>query len=275
MTGYNADSLAAYRSAVSNAADGDLDTLAKIQAMIDLVAQVSAISQIDGVAFEGDPTNITEAVLVAAGVTGCVCGSNAGYNPDRLSAYQTAISNADDGELDTLAKIQAIMDQVNAIATIEGVQKGGGMYSTDKITEKVLRDAGVPKQTPYYEKNSWYNNDEGSNDDGSLAAYKTAISNADDGDLDTLAKIQAMIEQVNAIRTIEHVKQNSNPVDATEAVFTAAGVTGYKTASGPAYRRLVSNAADGELDTLAKIQTIIIDYVNYAPAPQPPPPPRS
>jgi hypothetical protein len=50
-------------------------------------------------------TAITGAVLTAAGGTG--------YNADNLLAYQTAISKAADGDLDTLAKIQAMIDGVN------------------------------------------------------------------------------------------------------------------------------------------------------------------
>jgi hypothetical protein len=65
-----------------------------------------AISQIEGIAKDADATAITGGVLFyGAGVTG--------YKPEKLAAYQLAISKAADGDLDTLAKIQATIDGVN------------------------------------------------------------------------------------------------------------------------------------------------------------------
>ena len=63
----------------------------------------AAISQIEGIVQGADATAITGAVFTAAGV---------GYNPEFLAFFQAAISEADDGALNTLAKIKAMINTV-------------------------------------------------------------------------------------------------------------------------------------------------------------------
>ena len=173
-TDYNAELLAAYQVAISKAADGTLDTLAKIQTMINLVNTTSAnaIQLIDAI-YNYDASAITEAELTATGVTG--------YNEDVLSVYQYEIEEAANFELDTLAKIQEMIEMVNtrttnAIQTIEDIFQNGGATA---VTMAVLEDAGVT----------------GLNED-ILNDYQDAISTAPDGALDTLAKIQATIDAI-------------------------------------------------------------------------------
>ena len=228
-----AANLAAYQEAIKQAADGELDSTVKIKAM---VLKVNAIEKIKGAAQSGDASIITTQDLRDAGVpTRDVLAAN-------LTAYRNFIKEAAVGDIDTEVKIQDMVRKENAIAKIERVVKGGNASS---ITTQDLIDAGVPASYVGAVH---------------LTAYRNAIKEAADGDLDNTAKIQAMVTTVNAaIIKIEGVVQDSDASGITTIDLKNAGVTASDVLSSNMadYRAAISAAADGELGTVAEIQTMV------------------
>ena len=79
--------------------------------MVDAVNTAApVIAVIEGIAQGGDASGIDESTLITAGVSG--------VDTANLAAYQSAISAAADGALDTVAEIQAMIDAVNTAAVI-------------------------------------------------------------------------------------------------------------------------------------------------------------
>jgi len=192
--------LAAYQAAISAAADLALDTTAEIQQMVTDVntaqaaiaetARLAAIAKIDGIAFNGDASAVTCQDLIEAGVmTTDVTTAN-------LAAYQTAISVAADLALDTTVEIQQMVTDVNeaeaakaaeqaeaarlaAIAKIDGIALNG---DASAVTLQDFIDAGVFGSTIV---------------EPVLSTYQAAVSAAVDFSLNTTAKIQQMVYDVN------------------------------------------------------------------------------
>ena len=177
----NADNLAAYQAAIVAAADGDLNTLAKIQGMVTTVntavaiaiSAISAISAIDAVTTNA--SGITEATLNATGVTGVVT--------DNLAAYQAAIVAAADGDLNTLAKIQGMVDAVNMLVDI-GAEADDGVADSNFLAASFTTTLAL-------------NNIVSSN----IVAYNSYIdANADlFSAIATSAEVQSMVHIVNVI----------------------------------------------------------------------------
>ncbi|PAB60852.1 copper amine oxidase N-terminal domain-containing protein, partial [Anaeromicrobium sediminis] len=142
------------------------------------------IAKIEGIAQNGDASSITIEDIKDAGVT------ESKVLDGNLLAYQAAIVAAEDGALNTKAKIEDMVDGVNlaqaavkrdAIAKIEGIAKNGDASS---ITIKDIKDAGVTVSKVL---------------DGNLSAYQAAIAAVADGGLDTIAKIEDMVDIVNSV----------------------------------------------------------------------------
>ena len=118
LSNQNTDNFAAYQAAIVAANGGDLNTLTEIQEMVDAVNTVAtdAITAIDAVTT--DASSITVVTLTATGVSGVLA--------DNLTAYQAAIVAAADGDLNTLAKIQGMVDAVNVLVEI-GIEADNGI----------------------------------------------------------------------------------------------------------------------------------------------------
>jgi len=116
--------LEAYQTAISTAADLDLDSTEKIQQMVTDVnaaqaaaeaeaIRAAAIAKIDGIVLGEDASDVSLQDLINAGVNvSDVLEAN-------LEAYQTAISAAADLALDSTDKIQQMVTDVNAAQTAE------------------------------------------------------------------------------------------------------------------------------------------------------------
>jgi len=146
--------------------------------------QTAAIAKIDGIVLGEDSAAITLQDLKDAGVTAAdVLEAN-------LVAYQTAISAAADLALDSTAKIQEMVTDVNtaqaaaatlttAITKIDSIVLGEDAAT---ITLQDLKDAGVTAADVL---------------EANLEAYQAAISAAADLALDSTVKIQEMVTAVN------------------------------------------------------------------------------
>ena len=158
-----------------------------ISAQTAAVAKAAAIKKIDEVAKDAAATTISLDDLKVAGVTAAdVVDAN-------LVAYQAAISAAADLELDSTAKIQQMVTDVNTAQVAEAAAKAmqaaitkiDSIVSGDPATTISLDDLKVAGVTAADVV------------DANLVAYQAAISAAADLELDSTAKIQQMVTDVN------------------------------------------------------------------------------
>ncbi|KGK91216.1 cell wall-binding protein [Desulfosporosinus sp. HMP52] len=134
------DNLEAYQAAISAAADAELDSTEKIQQMVTTVnaaeaAKVvaAAISKIEDIEQNESAAAISLEDLIAAGVISeDVIEAN-------LEAYQTAISEAANAELDSTEKIQLMVSTVNAAQVVEETEE---VVPTETVTETATETQG-------------------------------------------------------------------------------------------------------------------------------------
>jgi len=219
--------------------------------------QTAAIAKIDGIVLGEDSAAITLQDLKDAGVTAAdVLEAN-------LEAYQTAISAAADLALDSTVKIQEMVTDVNttqaaaatlttSITKIDSIVLG---EDATAITLQDLKDAGVTAADVL---------------EANLVAYQTAISAAADLALDSTAKIQEMVTDVNtaqaaaatlttAITKIDSIVLGEDAATITLQDLKDAGVTAADVleANLEAYQAAISAAADLALDSTVKIQEMV------------------
>jgi len=259
--------LEAYQTAISAAADLELDSTDKIQQMVTDVntaqAKAAAIAKIDGIVLGEDASDVSAQDLIDVGVTVTdVIEAN-------LEAYRTAISAAEDLALDNTDKIQQMVTDVNAaeaaeeaaatkaaaIAKIDGIVQDA---DASGVTAQDLIDAGVTEADVF---------------DANLEAYQDAISAAADSALGSTEEIQDMVTVVNeaaaaekaaAIKAAAILKIDGIVLDADASSVSAqdlidAGVTAADViaANLAAYQDAVSAAADSALDSTEKIQDMV------------------
>ena len=219
--------------------------------------QTAAIAKIDGIVLGEDSAAITLQDLKDAGVTAAdVLEAN-------LVAYQTAISAAADLALDSTVTIQEMVTDVNttqaaaatlttSITKIDSIVLG---EDATAITLQDLKDAGVTAADVL---------------EANLVAYQTAISAAADLALDSTAKIQEMVTDVNtaqaaaatlttAITKIDSIVLGEDAATITLQDLKDAGVTAADVleANLEAYQAAISAAADLALDSTVKIQEMV------------------
>lgn len=234
--------------------DSVLEELADAQAAA--AAKAAAIAKIDGIAQEGDASGITAEDLLTAGVTA------ADVKEANLAAYRTAIAAAEDSALNSTAKIQAMVTAVNtaleaaaakeaALEKIDGIAQNG---DAAEITAEDLLAAGV-NAADVIEAN--------------LAAYREAISAAEDLALNSTEKVQAMVTGVNAAQAaavkaaaivkIDGIAQEGAASAITLQDLINAGVneTDVIDANLKAYQDAISAAEDQALDSTEKIQQMV------------------
>jgi len=268
--------LEAYQTAISGAAELELDSTEEIQKLVTDVnvaeavkaaeAKAEAIKKIDEITLVADASNVTVQDLITAGVNADdVIAAN-------LAAYQTSISAAADSALNSTEKIQKMVTDVNAakaaaakaaaILKIDGIVLAADASS---VTVDDLIVAGVTA-TDVIEAN--------------LAAYQAAIFVAENSALDSTEKIQKMVTDVNAaeaakvsaarsaaILKIEGIVLAADASSVTVDDLIAAGVTAEDVipANLTAYQTAISEAIDSALNSTEEIQKMVTD-VNVAEA---------
>ena len=241
--------LTAYQTAVAASPANQVATIAQIQALVNSVNLAEAIKTINNRAHIANPT--TAAELSAAGAIGAIV--------ENETLYQSAILAAAVNSLNTTALIQALVTSVNASSATTAVTTIKG-YATAQnaagLTTALLHQAGITGAI-----------------DANLTAYQAAIvALAGDGTLlDTAAKIQTLVDGVNAkiaadkaaaaFIKIETAAANSNASGITIQDLVDAGVvgaiTGTLSANLTAYQTAIAAAPQSQVSTLPQVQAIV------------------
>jgi len=225
VTSVEANNILAYKTALLAAANGDADTVVKVQKIVtDSNARVAAID-----AFTTQTvTFLTVPALMAV-------GASPGATIGNLNGYKYAIAGNDASTASLIVTLVSIINMKVAMIdtyTLENV---------DQLTVAQLEEVGITFTTS-----------------DNLAGYKTAIAGAD---ASTVDKIQALVTSVD---TAARLASNLAAIEAyvsgdslTEALLVAVGVTGAITDNVGAYRSAIAAAAVGAADTRAEIQAIV------------------
>ncbi|MCD8418067.1 VCBS repeat-containing protein, partial [Tenacibaculum finnmarkense genomovar finnmarkense] len=199
-------------------------TLAEVQAMIDAVQVLVIIEN-----YAENNANIapTVANYISAGVIGVV--------PANLAEINAAIDAVEGIDVDTLSEVQAVVDKVLAIKIIEDYAES----NTNSVpTEANYTAAGVIGVTS-----------------ANLAEVNAAIDAVEGANVNTLLKIQVIVDKVLAVAT---VVTSSGSGTLTEAELTTAGVTntGLSVAEIAAIQTAVAAASPAPTNTAA-LQLIV------------------
>jgi len=210
----------------------DVDSVSEVQALAD------AVSAVMTAASATTPTGPTLAQLQALGLTSVTA--------DNLAGVQQALANTvDDGSgVDSLAELQALVNDVNAAASTISAAAQANNASTTTPTAATYATAGVTGVTS-----------------DNLAAINNALNSAavTGTSVDTPAEIQALVNSYNAILA----EANGSAADATPATdptaadYTRIGVTGVdSTAKAGLLGDVIGNKVTADVDTVAEVQTL-------------------
>jgi len=245
IDGMKPENLAAVQAAIAATADDgtEVNTIAKLQGVATAAQAAAVDSAVKAIsdaaqANNASPRTASLALYKAAGVED--------VSNDNLEAVNSVLNGAvvDGPATDTAAKIQAIVDNLQVV---KAAAAGG-----TPPTEAQLKTLGITDVTP-----------------ANLAALQAAIAaTADDGSgVNTLAKLQGVLatgQATSAVKSISDAAQanNASPRTVSEAVYTAAGVTGVSQDNLATVNGVLNGTVNGAAtDTAAKIQAIV-DAVN-------------
>ena len=218
--------------AIGDKTTTNVDTVAKVQTLADAVSAVMAAASATS------PNGPTLAQLQALGLTSVTA--------DNLAGVQQALANTvDDGSgVDSLAELQALVNDVNAAAsTISAAAQDNNATATTP-TAATYATAGVTGVTS-----------------DNLATINNALNSAavTGTSVDTPAEIQALVNSYNAILA----EANGSAADATPtadptaADYSNIGVTGVDSAAKAALLGdVIGNKVAADVDTVAEVQTL-------------------
>lgn len=246
ITGTIDANLAAYKVAIEESTQALSDTKSEIQTIINATNVAEAVIAVDAIkayATADDAGALTIAQLTVAGVTTATVAN--------LAAYRTAIAALNAVDVDTLAKINVVVNAKNLlIASIAAIRDYAVNDNAGALTIQQLGDAGV------------------STNPANLDAYKVAIAAVAGTDSDTTAKIQGIINNTNAaqiiVAAINVIKGYADDATGlTSDQLTLAGVTGVVENNVVAYGIAIVAKVATDLDSTSKIQAIV-ESVNAA-----------
>lgn len=231
------DHFEAYRTGIE-AEDGIAD-LAALQVVIDAANIQVAIEKIVGYADAGDAGELTNDLLVAAGV------DPASIVPTNLEEYKAAVANSTGTDVDDAAELQTLIEDVNeqvttdAVAAIQQMATDG---DAEGLTADLLTAAGMDF------------------DPGYLDAYIVAVANA--GSLADAAAIQDLLNETTTCETVREMPGTNDAMDLTTEMLNSLGVDNVFDANLEDYQLAVFDADTVE-NCGASLQTIV-DETNFS-----------
>ena len=237
ITGVTLSNVAAVNAQVLKQAPGGADTAPEVQALADLA--ISALNKIE--AYNNGDGTIPSALAVvdyeAAGITG--------VSVDNLAAVNAQVLKQSQGDADTPAEIQNLVNAANAaIAKIEAYNNGTGT-TPPPLTLTDYADAGITGVTAQ-----------------NLAAINVKVFAQPTGGADTAPEVQSLVDTANAaIQKIEAYNNGTGTIPAalTLGDYTDAGITGVTTDNLAAVNAQVLKQAQNGADTPVKVQGLVSD----------------
>ncbi|WP_146100146.1 FG-GAP-like repeat-containing protein [Limnohabitans sp. TS-CS-82] len=224
VTGVTTANLHVIDQAVATLNASSTDSTAELQALVDAYSAVLAVASTGGALTLGN--------FDALGISG--------VTEDNLQAVQDALAaTADDGsDVDTLAKLQAVVDTAVALAWLSAYD------GTDTApTSLDYTAAGVTGVT-----------------DSNLDAINSALANLPANATGTAAQLQTVVSAYSAVLSAADGIAGNTTTAPTAAQYTALGVTGLTGNTASATASLLGNLIDGlssaDVDTVAELQAL-------------------
>ena len=236
VSGVTADNQTAIETALNSAAvqGSDVNTTAQVQALVD--AYKAILAEANGSAADTTP-DPSAADYTRIGVTGVDSAVKAALLSDVIGDKLAT-------DVDSVSEVQALADAVSAVMAAASATTPTGP------TLAQLQALGLTSVTA-----------------DNLAGVQQALANTvDDGSgVDSLAELQALVNDVNAAAsTISAAAQDNNATATTptEATYATAGVTGVTSGNLAAINNALNSAAvtGTSVDTPAEIQALVNSY---------------
>jgi DNA-binding beta-propeller fold protein YncE len=202
----------------------------------------TALAMIDAMAKANDASELTRAMLLAAGA------SNLKGDVPHFEEYQAGIEGA--AGVADVAALQAIVDAANLKLAILKIVAFADAGDAEAMTGADLAEAGVEPSVII---------------PGNVGYYRTAVAEANGSDVDTSAKIQALIEATNAqvvVDAVEKIKAMAATGNAEELTveLLIEALMDFEDKYLDAYKNAVATA--GELADAAAIQALLTFTTN-------------
>jgi|GEM_PF-3710002 len=221
--------LSAYQAAIAAASSTDVDTPAEIQA---LVTSVNVIEEVKAAAVAGDASGVTFTELNSiTGVSSALLANEA--------AYQAAIAAAASIDVDTAAKIEALIVSVNVVEEVKAAATANDASGVTFAELNTILSSNSAAIT------------------GNETAYQTAIAALTSTDIDTAAKIIALVKQVNALEVIKAYADDNTQTAPTASDYFDMGIVGVTSGNLAEANQLIDNLVSSDVDTSAKVRTAI------------------
>ncbi|WP_341686724.1 hypothetical protein [Limnohabitans sp.] len=198
--------------------------------------QEQALEIIQAATQDNTATQLTPSQYTNAGVTG--------VNSNNVSAINSALNTGELSrtQVDTVAKIQTIVDAYNAILA-EANGSAADASTTDPTTQQysaIGADIGAATSEPQ-----------------KLELLNDIIKNQAVSSVDTIAEINQLASIANTIQSLVAGDTNSTPPSTTD--FETIGVTGVTTDNLPALINVLTAQADdgSATNTVAKLQALV------------------
>ncbi|MCV6639465.1 right-handed parallel beta-helix repeat-containing protein [Candidatus Albibeggiatoa sp. nov. NOAA] len=233
VTGTVSANLDLYKTAIANADPSEVDTLAELQALID---SINNLADIQGYADSNDASSLAISDLTDGGIT----DTNAAY----LADYQTAIEAADASDITSWDDVQDIIDQVNEDNSLNTIQAYANAENASAMTMDELEAGGLDGLNAAY-----------------LADYQAAIAAAGIGSISSWADVQAIIDQVNALKKIQEAADSDDASDISIDDLNKGDLTDVDSGNLSEYQDEIAASNESDVQTWDDVQEII-DRVN-------------
>ena len=232
VSGVTATNVAAINSAVDGLSAAEVDSLAKLQIVVDAYNKI--LSEANGSTADASPGNNPTAAQYAA------IGANIGEaatKPENLTLLDDVLANKSAVDVDTIAEVNALALAVNAVMT----SAAGGVA----VTLAQLALLGVTNVTTE-----------------NLANVQAAIAATPDSgtSVNTLASLQAIVSTAASLTTLGNYAANGASTAPALTDYTQIAVTGVSATNLVSVNSAVDALAAADVATKAQVQNVVDAY---------------
>jgi hypothetical protein len=241
VTGVASGNIATINALIAGLNGTDIDTIPELQAIIDTQNEAS-VAVIQSYADDNTSTQPEVSHYLGAGISD--------VNSSNLAHVNKVVNALEGNDVNTSAKIQAVVDNVNALIEIqEDSASSGGDNNTNgtNVTLEQLKDIqGIQRIN-----------------DSLIAQYQADIeAETNFSDIPTLSEVQAIIDRVNAQnKIVKYADDNTSVTVPVVSDYSDLNVTDVNNTNLPHINDAIDALEGNDVNTTAKVQAVV-DSVN-------------
>jgi hypothetical protein len=241
VTGVASGNIATINALIAGLNGTDIDTIPELQAIIDTQNEAS-VAVIQSYADDNTSTQPEVSHYLGAGISD--------VNSSNLAHVNKVVNALEGNDVNTSAKIQAVVDNVNALIEIqEDSASSGGDNNTNgtNVTLEQLKDIqGIQRIN-----------------DSLIAQYQADIeAETNFSDIPTLSEVQAIIDRVNAQnKIVKYANDNTSVTTPVVSDYSDLNVTDVNNTNLPHINDAIDALEGNDVNTTAKVQAVV-DSVN-------------